>query len=318
MLHLRLAQSVLPFLGACLVACSGTGSSSVGDGGTDTSAPHGDADSHEDGGTSHEAGASDASGSKDSAAPNDSSTTETGGGGSCGPADAAAGKAYVGVVSLGESVLPTPTTYGVIATFHATPPTPECSGTLTGVCCYNPPGSTTTTPVYAGKITVDDGTTTIATLTPPDYVAASEEEASVKWAPGDTIKVTAAGGKVDAFSISGKAPARIAGLTPSFSTTVAVTLSKDLVVSWTPNGDSCTKISFGLNQKTTAPASYIGCVVDDSAGTLTVPHSLLSKFTATTGTAVMERAETLETTASNAAAGLAITVVMQAPTTYSK
>jgi hypothetical protein len=170
-----------------------------------------------------------------------------------------------------------------------------------GDCCYTPPGNTPP-PMQqsAGKLTVKDGTTTIDTLTAPPYLADNATTATLTWTPGSTLKVSAAGSTVDAFNLSVVAPAKLAGVMPAFTATpITVKKSADLVVSWTPSSEACSQVAFTVGQ-TPVTLPYIGCVVDDAAGTLTVPKQLLSMFTATTGTATITRAEGAGKTVANA------------------
>jgi hypothetical protein len=316
MSNLRLGWVGVLGVGGLLVGCSGSGGGTSGDGGGATDGHASDAHvspgdggggGHE-GGTSKEGGSSMEGGSKEGG-PSD--------GGSCAPtAPDAAGKTYEGVFLLSEVSQPTPTRYSAFGDFYDTISQKECYGTKVGACCYRPASGTAPTPAYAGTITVSDGATTLVTLTAPDYVASSMATTTLTWAPGDTLKVSAAGGAIDAFTYSEVAPAVITGVTPSFTTPVAVSTSKDFVVTWTPNGDACTEISFGFGQEGAAAGDSIGCVADDSVGTITVPKALLSKFTATTGTIVIERINAAETYVTNAAVGLVVANVQTGTTTY--
>jgi hypothetical protein len=73
-------------------------------------------------------------------------------------------------------------------------------------------------------------------------------------------------------------------------------------------------IDFGFSQGAGMP--HIDCVVADSAGTLTMPSALLSKLTATGGTAVLERVEGRRLLATNAGIGVVALNVLQRTTTY--
>jgi hypothetical protein len=175
----------------------------------------------------------------------------------------------------------------------AGPAAPDCTGMQVGECCLQSPGGTVGAFQSAGTLTITDGAKTLATLTTAPYVASSATTASLTWAPGSTIKVSASGGTVDAFDLSVVAPSLLAGVKPAFGATgITVTTSADLVVTWTKSVEACSKISFGVSQlPATPPLPYIGCVADDSAGTLTVPAALLAKLTAKTGTAFIQRVE---------------------------
>jgi hypothetical protein len=213
------------------------------------------------------------------------------------------GKAYVGTVELGHiTIAPGMDEYSALGDLVSAPATapPTCAGMQMGACCYSSP-STMMPPTLqsAGTLTISDGATNIATLT--SYVATNVTLPTLTWTPGSTLKVAASGATVDAFNLSVVAPALLAGITPAFSSTtpITVTTSVDLVVSWTPSNQACSLVEFSLGQSLPTLPS-IGCVVDDSVGTLTVPHALLSQFTATTGTATIERAVAAGTTVANA------------------
>jgi hypothetical protein len=189
-------------------------------------------------------------------------------------------------------------------------------GTQVGVCCYQPTsGGMIPTPESAGTLTIKDGANVLATLQSPNYVATSATLTTLTWAAGATLSISTSGGTLDAFTANVEAPALLAGLTPSFAATIPVTLSSDLVVTWTPSNEACSEISFGLSQG--AGMAYIGCVVDDSAGTVTVPKALLGMFTGTTGTAVLERVEGTKLVNANSGIGVVALDVIQAKTTYS-
>jgi hypothetical protein len=279
-----------------LAACGGSSASSGSDSG-----PSEDGRASADAGTKSDVGErADAprdAHSKDGASA-DGSTPE-GSASSCASPDAGS-EPYMGVVILSYASLPMPT-FDALGLFQATPKTPpsECPGTKVGSCCYTPPASSLPTFEPAGNITVADGSTTLVTMMPPGYTASSLSDATLQWKPGDTLTITASGGTVDAFTAMVTAPSHLVGLSPAFTAPLAVSLKSDLVVSWTPSSEPCAQISFGLSQG--AGLATIGCVVDDSAGTLTVPSSLLVRFTGAAGSALIERIAGTPTYAKNAA-----------------
>ena len=243
-----------------------------------------------------------------------SSKKDGGGGVACAKVDGG-GKAYTGVFLLSQVSYPTPGSFNGLGDFRDRPDggSPQCTGTMMGSCCYStsPPA---TAMVSAGTVTVDDGTTTIATLTSPDYLASSSETATFTWAPGDTLKVSATGAAFDAFSVKVKAPALLVVTQPSFTGPLAVPLNADYVVTWTPSAETCSQVELGLSQGTGMPS--ISCVADDSDGKITVPKALLGKLTATTGTAAIQRLETSEELIANAGAGVVAANVLTTTTTY--
>jgi hypothetical protein len=95
------------------------------------------------------------------------------------------------------------------------------------------------------------------------------------WAPGDTIKVTATGGDVGAFSET--IPA-LASPSVDFPSTFSATAS--LTLTWTPDPNAQT-MTFGLGDRT---GSQIICQTADSVGTVTVDSSLFASLSAGTVT----------------------------------
>ncbi len=308
--------------GSVLAACF-TGSSGGGGGTPTFDAGFGDAGFGPDGAVTADSGGGPVDGgvSADGGTSTDASG-DAGGNPACGNSPDAGGLPYTGIVELSRVLAPpAAAVYEALGEFDTTasapPPMGTCNGgTQVGACCYQPTsGGTIPTPESAGTLTIKDGANTLATLQSPNYVATSATLTTLTWAAGATLSVSTSGGTLDAFTANLKAPALLAGLTPSFTATVPVTLSSDFVVSWTPSNEACSQISFGFSQG--AGMAYIGCVVDDSAGTVTVPKALLGMFTATTGTAVLERVEGKELVTANSGIKYVVLDVIQAKTTYS-
>jgi hypothetical protein len=309
MSHTKWSCLALMAAGGVLGGCSGGG----GGGATpadasfagDTGFPSDDGGTGDSGSTGDSGTGSDTGTGGDTGGPGGDSGT-----GACSSPDGG-GLAYTGLVAVSRvNAPPTPIRYGVIAQLEATPSPapPACGGTVVGSCCYQSSG-TAPTPVYAGTITVTDGTATLVTLTPPTYAGTA-----TAWAPGASLKFTAAAGTVDAFSGTVVAPALFAGVSPPLTAAITVSLKSDFVLTWTPGKEACSEVNFGFSQGAGKP--YIGCVVADAAGTVTVPASLLGMFTATTGTAVLERVEGTHVLATNADVGLAAINVVTVNTTY--
>jgi hypothetical protein len=304
--------------GSLLVACFTGGSGGHEGAPTFDAGFTGDAASAPDGGTSGDSGA----GPQDSGGSSVDASGDSGAPSACGNTPDAAGLPYTGIVELSRvTAPPAATVYEALGEFDTTASAPPSMGTCTGgmlvgACCYQPSsGGTLPTPESAGTLTIKDGANTLATLTSPNYVATSATLPALTWAAGSTLSVATTGGTLDAFTANVRAPAVLAGLSPSFQATIAVTLSSDFVVSWTPSNEACSKISFGFSQGAQMP--YVGCVVDDSVGTVTVPKALLGMFTATTGTAVLERVEGKELVTANSGIKYVVLDVIQAKTTYS-
>jgi hypothetical protein len=172
-----------------------------------------------------------------------------------------------------------------VATFAAPGSVPgalECAGATAtaGPCCFVPANPSDAGATSAGTITVDDNGTLFGTFhfgdggyDHPGDVADPTTRAG--WMPGDTLQVTAAGATVPAFSGSVVAPAALENVTPSvYAPTIS--LSADWTVTWTPSPTTPSMIVFALTAaETAASTDYVKCVLDDAAGTLTVPAALL-------------------------------------------
>jgi len=297
-------------VGSVLAACNSksSGGSTASDAGFT-----GDAEMSSDTSIPGDSGESaDSGGATDTGSTGDSGATTCPGGPDGG------GLAYKGVVELSRVGLPTPVRYNALAQIEPTasyPPT-GFTGTLVGACCYGTTPSDAGLPTLesAGNITITDGTSTLATLMSGSYVASSTTDPTLTWLPGAMLKVTASGGTVGAFTATVAAPPYFTGVSPAFNAPITVHTSADLVVSWTPSKRPCSKITVGLTQGALQPSA--GCVVDDSAGTVTIPASMLGMFTATSGTAVIERVEGTDTLASNAEIGVVVINVQTTTTMY--
>jgi hypothetical protein len=198
----------------------------------------------------------------------------------------AAAEATAGVFDIAGSFIATP---DASATANMCPG----SGVMSGSCCYEPPAPASdagaadagTVAVFsAGTITIKDGTATLANMSPGTNgaygITSGAMNPTVKWTPGDTLAVSAAGATVDAFTGNIVTVVDLAGITPALSLTTAtnVPLATPLVVSWTAGTATTVRVTL-LAAKGTAGDGLISCSVNDSAGTVTVPTALLSKLT---------------------------------------
>lgn len=198
----------------------------------------------------------------------------------------AAAEATAGVFDIAGSFVATP---DASATANMCPG----SGVMSGSCCYEPPAPASdagaadagTVAVFsAGTITIKDGTSTLANMSPGTNgaygITSGAMNPTVKWTPGDTLAVSAAGATVDAFTGNLVTVVDLAGITPALSlkTATNVPLATALVVSWTAGTATTVRVTL-LAAKGTAGDGLISCSVDDSAGTVTVPTALLSKLT---------------------------------------
>jgi hypothetical protein len=325
----------LALFGGGLAACNGGGgggSHSDGgiafdSGGNADSAATGDATSPMDSSATDSSVASDSGTTEDSRPPSDGGASSEGAppNDASGDAAAACGSGvdagtlpYTGIVELSRAVMPpAAATFGALAQIETTasaPPNGGCSGMVVGSCCYETTGSATPMAASAGAITISDGTSTLATLMPGAYTAGSSTDPTLTWTGGTTLTISAAGATVDAFNVSIVAPGAVAGLSPALTSGITISKSSDFVLSWTPGKLACLEMSFGLSQGT--GLAHISCAVDDSAGTLTVPASLLGMLTATSGTAILERIEPKRVVTTNAEIGVVAVQVIEVAATY--
>jgi hypothetical protein len=131
----------------------------------------------------------------------------------------------------------------------------------------------------AGTITVTDTSrdaeaATLSFESPTDYQVAQ----GFMWSGGDTVSFSAAGATVPAFSGSLVGTTAPTLLSPTLGVNgFFISASTDLTVTWTPAGPSGATFFVVLTPVAAAPGMMVGCVSDDSAGTLTVPASLLAQ-----------------------------------------
>lgn len=245
------------------------------------------------------------------------------GGGEGGGSSSGGALPYFGTLTAAKTSAATPVytlSGGFIAVGDASPATADasatanCTGTVSGSCCFTPPGTASdagvadggsVSLVSAGTITVDDGTTAIAALNPgtnEGYGIASTNNPSVKWQPGDTLSFSAAGATVQSFKGSVVAVQDFAGVTPalSYTTPSTVPIKSDFVVTWTAGNGSTVRL-FVDALKGTAQQGAITCDAPDSAGSVTVPAALLGHLaTGDTGVATLTRGTTSTVKGGNA------------------
>jgi hypothetical protein len=168
-----------------------------------------------------------------------------------------------------------------------------CKGTQSGSCCYTPSGGSssgsTLTYVTAGDIVIKDGSNAIATMSAGTqngvmnvYTTNSQQDSMFKWAGGDTLTFTAAGGTVNAFSGTVVAPDLMQNITPILSTMTATSVpaNSDFTVGWTAGTTSGVASSVFVGaMKGMTPDGSIYCNGMDSAGSITVPQTLLANMT---------------------------------------
>jgi hypothetical protein len=129
----------------------------------------------------------------------------------------------------------------------------------------------------AGTITINDGSSALATLNFSDAGSYYASSSSLAWSAGDTLSISATGATVDAFSGSVKVPSAVSGLSPALSSSSppAVSASADLHISWTPDTTAGESFDIALID---GAKGVIHCYTNDAAASLTVSSSLLSHF----------------------------------------
>jgi hypothetical protein len=162
----------------------------------------------------------------------------------------------------------------------------NCSGTMSGNCCYGATGSSdggAPVAVSAGNLTLLDGATSIGQLIAPGYSALTWS--AVTWQTGDSLSVNAQGDPsgVAFFSGSVTAPGVLTNVSPVFtSTQINLSSANDYTVSWMP-GSGGSKVHIEANTLT----KYVYCESPTSAGTITIPHALLAPLSGG-GNAIVE------------------------------
>ncbi len=247
----------------------------------------------------------------------DASTGDSGGNTDGGGTDGGGtSKAYFGSVNFSESKTQSTTTYVASAGFYATPDggtaAGGCTGTKSGSCCYTPATGASDagtppapTPVSAGGITVKDGTSTIATMTPTGTTytpITNQPTTTLTWVDGDSLDISAAGDTVHAFSGSVTAATLFAAVTPalSFTTPTNVPRASDFTVTWTAKTGSILLTMSAL--KVAVSDGTISCTASSDTGTITVPHDLMANFTAAdTGVVTLSRTSSGAAAPDNAA-----------------
>lgn len=179
------------------------------------------------------------------------------------------------------------------------PGLPSCQSEVAGDCtsyvCGPAPAQDAGPPVDAGKLAENAGVITISgakipagtTLTPGAtgaYAPLTRTDLDA-WVGGETIKVSAAGGSVPAFTGDLVAPSPASSLTaPVLAAAPAKTeidRAKPLAVTW--SGATAGTIGFTLAATSGGGSVTVQCRFDASKGAGSVPASLLAKLPASDG-----------------------------------
>ncbi len=275
-------------------ACSssGGGPGDAGQAGTGTGSGTGKSDA---GSGSGKADAGSGSGKADAGSGSGSGSPEAGSG--SGSSDAGSGSGsgdggnascavpMSGLVTLTKETAPNAGNI-VTASFFATPFSGEVDALACNPGCkfYPPSDAGNPTPmatVGVGTVTATDTTTsTSKALTQAAGLAGPAYGATTfAWSAGDALSIV--GGPGDAgfpmFTVTGTAPATLTATSPAaLATGGTVTASKaaGLTVTWTPASPPATFVYLGLGAGT---GGQMNCYVADSAGTLTVPSTVLAQ-----------------------------------------
>ena len=184
-----------------------------------------------------------------------------------------------------------PSTYEASAEFGnpVTPPAFCQGGTAAGSCCLYTgggpdAGAVGAPPVSAGTLSVTEGTTPIATLHYDVGTSSYPRVAQANpWGAGAVMSWSGDGEVAGTFTGSVTAPALITGLNPDpGANPLGVTLPRnaDLTLLWTPDALSPgARMRVDLNVGMPVQFStLIRCEVDDSAGSVVVPMSLMTQL----------------------------------------
>jgi hypothetical protein len=170
-----------------------------------------------------------------------------------------------------------------------------CPGTAMGACCYAEPSGFAQVPngngglVRAGIILIQDGTQTLATLVPDGGRYYTSQTPLGHFNPGDTLGFSGSGDVVAAFDASLIAPGPVFGTMPRIGAAdLVISRSSDWTLTWTPDSHANEEIQLTITDDINGlRARGIGCLADDSAGTVTVPAALLSKLNADDAGAIL-------------------------------
>jgi hypothetical protein len=153
------------------------------------------------------------------------------------------------------------------------------TGAITsGACCYVSSGADAGADlVSAGTLDITDNGLSIQAMpyVPGGYATYSTPQAL--WFASDALGAIAPGDTIPAFSSVVTAPEVLAGVVPAQGSTAQVSVSAPWTVTWTA-GAAGSKVAASV---LTSGDGHIVCVADDSAGTMTVPASLLGHFKST-------------------------------------
>jgi len=230
---------------------------------------------------------------------------------------------------------------------------PACQPGVTATCCFTPAttgasggGSTGGTSSggstggfagepSAGAISLDDGTTNIATFTIDASVGAyydlwnypngidvgnAQEVTTLSWSAGDTLSLSSPGATIDAISGSAVAPT-VPSLSPSISSGVALSQSSGQTFTFTGPVPAGQFNSYAITLQNSAGSLVCGVTPSANAGTWTLtipgssasaPYGSLGSFpSGSTGTLTLGSTALSNLTCANAQIGFMISAPVQ-------
>jgi hypothetical protein len=184
------------------------------------------------------------------------------------------------------------------------PPTPPCTSQV-GSCCYRlvvpsdggagPPA--TTKYVCAGTLSMFANKTQKIAQLNCDDAGTLEYGGGPQpyWNDGDSVDVSASGGAIHPFSGGVGAALLLKNVAPKIASnaTTTVSVSKNLVVTWTKSNSSSVSLSLS------AGGHFIDCNAPDQ-GTITVDHTLLANMPIGQGFIGLERSTSSPVVCDNA------------------
>ncbi len=260
-------------------------------------------------------------------ATTDSPTGDANNGGDTGSDGTTQSKPYTGSVSLTETSAQNTSFFTASAAFFDTPTggTSGCNGTQSGSCCYTPPSDAgappTPTAVSAGGITIKDGSSTIASLTPngTSYTPVSNPPtAALTWQAGDSIAISSAGDTVHQFSGTVSAVELFANVNPALSQIVPTQIdrTKDFAITWNAKTGAISVVLSAIKGLSTADGVIV-CSSTSDSGTMTIPTALLSNIAATdTGTIAISRTSSSDASPDNATVTLSSSTSSSGKTSF--
>jgi hypothetical protein len=151
--------------------------------------------------------------------------------------------------------------------------------TVAGSCCYvSPAQADAGTPgmVSAGQIEFDDNTATVTMMIFGAQGYSDWVYKGVEWRAYDDLALSGTGNTVQAFNTVIVATDEPYGKQATKGS-LSVSISSSFVETWTPSTMAGHKV---LGRLSTGAHGFVQCIVDDAAGTMSFPASLMSAFSA--------------------------------------